>query len=101
MTVTYRAIWQENRSDLGIIATKIFNDWIQDRYPSLDLATESLTCTTSASQKITASGRTVTGIDGNAATELSLREEGATDRWTTTLRVATGQIGRASCRERV
>ncbi len=91
MTVTYRAIWQENRSDLGIIATKVFNDWIQDRYPSLDLATESLTCTTSASQKITASGRTVVGANGNAATELSLREEGVADRWTTTLRVATGQ----------
>ena len=90
MTVTYRAIWQENRNDLELVAKKAFEDWVQDNHPELDLSADNSSYISSAGFEILVSARTSIEQNGFSITEFFLREEDGSERRTTTLRVTAG-----------
>ena len=90
MTVTYRAIWQENRSNLEEVAKKTFEDWTQDNHPELDLSKDTSSYATPEGSDILFSARTSIEQHGLSITEFLLREEDDSERRTTTLKVTTG-----------
>ena len=58
MTVTYRAIWQENRNNLEEVAKKTFEDWAQDNHPELDLSKDTSSYTTTEGSDVLVPART-------------------------------------------
>ena len=90
MTITYRAIWQENRNDLELVAKKTFEDWVKDNHPELDLSTDSASYISSTGFETLVSARTSIEENGFSITEFFLREEDGSERRTTTLRVTAG-----------
>ena len=90
MTITYRAIWQENRNGLELVAKKTFEDWVKDNHPELDLSEDTSSYTSSAGFETLVSARTSLEKDGFSITEFFLREENDSERRTTTLKVTTG-----------
>ncbi len=69
MTITYRAIWQENRNDLELVAKKTFEDWIKDNHPELDLSADSSSYISSTGFEVLVSARTSIEQNGFSITE--------------------------------
>ncbi|CAI8384332.1 MAG: Uncharacterised protein [Acidimicrobiales bacterium AG-410-I20] len=90
MTVTYRAIWQENRNNLEEVAKKTFEDWVQDNHPELDLSKDTSSYITAEGSEVLVSARTSIEQNGLSLTEFLVREENNSERRTTTLKVTTG-----------
>ena len=90
MTVTYRAIWQEDRNNLEEVAKNTFEDWVQDNHPELDLSQDTSSYRTNEGSEVLVSARTSIEQNGLSLTEFLFREENGSERRTTTLKVTTG-----------
>ncbi|MCX8214849.1 MAG: hypothetical protein OTJ97_10170 [SAR202 cluster bacterium] len=92
MAVIYRAIWQDDRAGLEDLVHTAFVRWLESKHPGLDLQTE-INESTSATdgRRITVSALSSEGEGGEIATELVLREDSDSERWTTTVRTSVGE----------
>jgi len=88
VSLIYRAIWQDDRSDLAACATNAFREWATEKHGE-DLEFGPVLTTVG---DVSSSLRSAT-VGGVHATEATLVEENGTDRWMTRQRVIVDPAG--------
>ena len=92
MAVIYRAMWQDDRGGLEHLVHSAFAEWLGSKPPGLEIQAEITESLSSRDgRRVVVSAVRAEGDSGGIATELVLREDSASERWTTTARVSVGE----------
>ena len=91
MAVIYRAMWQDDRVGLEELVHRAFAEWLESKHPGFEIQTAINESTSERDgRRVMVSALRAEGEDGEIATELVLREDSGSERWTTTARVSIG-----------